>query len=95
MTKRPWLAATALLLALAGCNKSGSPVSGNDIVHAEGSNELDANTAASVYGPEGNATNATTAALGNDQGNTPDYDVSALDARPEGERGNLGGRPDD
>ena len=92
MTQRHLLAAAGLALALAGCN-SGSPVSGNDIVQAPGTNELDANTAASVYGPEGNADNDAAAALGNDQGNSPDYNVSALDARPEGERGNLGGRP--
>ena len=93
MRKLHLLAAAALALALAACNTSGSPVGGNDEVNVVSANEIDANTAVSVYGPEGNATNAAAAALGNDQTNSPDYNVSGLDARPDGERGNLGGRP--
>jgi hypothetical protein len=81
------------LLPLAGCDNSTSPVGGNEIVHTPAGNEMGANTAVSVFGPEGNASNAAAAALAPDARNAPDYNVSGLDARPEKERGSLGGRP--
>jgi hypothetical protein len=88
------LALALVLPMLPGCDKSGSPTGGNDEVHAPATNEMGTNTAVSIVGPEGNATNASSAALGVEAPNdaSPDYNVAALDARPENERGSLGGR---
>ena len=93
MKKLHWLAALPLLPALAACEAPSSPVGGNEIVRTEGTNEIDANTAVGVYGPEGNATNAAAAALTPSREGSPDYNVEGHDARFDEERGNLGGRP--
>ena len=93
MKKLHWLMGTSLLPALAACEVPSTPVGGNEVVHTQGANEIDANTAVSVYGPEGNATNAATAALTPSRDGSPNYNVEGHDARFDEERGNLGGRP--
>jgi hypothetical protein len=94
MKKHRWLA-LASALGLAGCNPPASPVGNEDIQQVPSANEIDANTAVSVVGPEGNATNAAAAVLTPSRQGSPDYNVSGLDARHDEERGNLGGRPGD
>jgi hypothetical protein len=92
MKKPQLLAAMGLVLALAACHVPSSPVGNEDQINVQGTNEIDANTAVSVYGPEGNASNAAAAALTPSREGSPDYNVAGLDARHDEERGNLGGR---
>ena len=93
MTRSRIVAVAALLLCAQACEVPSSPVGGDEVVHVQGGNEIAANTAVSVYGPEGNASNAAGAALPPaPNGASPDYNVAGLDARHDEERGNLGGR---